>query len=375
MMPPWPMPSWTPAPTGHRSAADAWSTAHTRRRTASGCSRRSALERGGTTLRRHPGGRSRAPAGPARTCARSSEVSRELTGLADRNRVDLASSWAPASTVTTSRPPSTPSSRGSSSPRPTRPTSRRSARARSRPSTSSSRCWLSSSGCPWSRLRTTTAPRPPRRQRSWPCGHRPSPGAHQSGRALAMPWRRHARTSLPAPSVGGAADRCRWHDRPGCPGGTPWPAPAGGRRHPRPAQRLRAAGAHGPRGRPGPRAGALYLHSPISRAVLAGRAGASWRVRRGHRGRGGAAAGASPPGSGGPTSACWRRSQPLLRQVPGRLVGRTAPGGPTRPRHDAGPREQDIRRDKAATYICANQALARSRHRLPGLFGPRGLVT
>ena len=49
--------------------------------------------------------------------------------------------------------------------------------------------------------------------------------------------------------------------------------PAGGRRHPRPAQRLRSAGAHGPCGRAGPR-GRRPLHRRRG-AGLAGRAGAA----------------------------------------------------------------------------------------------------
>ena len=70
-----------------------------------------------------------------------------------------------ASTATGARPRSTSSCSAASGTRPTRRTSPRSARARSRASTSTSRCWPSWSTSTSSRPRTTTAPRRPPRPR------------------------------------------------------------------------------------------------------------------------------------------------------------------------------------------------------------------
>ena len=103
-------------------------------------------------------------------------------------------------------------------------------------------------------------------------------------------------------------------------------------------------------------AGALFVAvvEPVSLAVLAppGEYGADIAVGRGP------AAGHSRSSTAGPTWACWRRASDLVRQVPGRLVGRTTDiDGRRAFVMTLRAREQDIRRDKAASNICTNQAL------------------
>ena len=67
---------------------------------------------------------------------------------------------------------------------------------------------------------------------------------------------------------------------------------------------------------------------------------------------------ASRRSTAGPTWASWPRREALVRQIPGRLVGRTTDlDGRRAFVMTLRAREQDIRRDKAASNICTNQAL------------------
>jgi glycine dehydrogenase subunit 1 len=120
-------------------------------------------------------------------------------------------------------------------------------------------------------------------------------------------------------------------------------------------------------------AGALFVAvvEPVSLAVLAppGAYGADFAVGEGQP------LGMAPQ-YGGPSLGLLAASQPLLRQVPGRLVGQTTDlEGRRAFVMTLRAREQDIRRDKAASNICTNQALcALAATTYLATLGPQGLA-
>ena len=148
----------------------------------------------------------------------------------------------------------------------------------------------------------------------------------------------------------GTTDLAALRDGPGRPGG---PCRGG---HPRPAQRVRAARADGrgggarPRGRRAVRRG---RRADVSLAVLAtpGEYGADIAAGEGQP------LGIAPQ-YGGPSFGLLACTDALIRQIPGRLVGQTTDlEGRRACVMTLRAREQDIRRDKAASNICTNQAL------------------
>lgn len=119
-------------------------------------------------------------------------------------------------------------------------------------------------------------------------------------------------------------------------------------------------------------AGALFVAvvEPVSLAVLAppGEVGADICAGEGQP------LGMAPQ-FGGPYLGVLACSEPLMRQVPGRLVGRTTDVEGRRAYvMTLRAREQDIRRDRAASNICTNQALcALAATVYVATLGPHGL--
>ena len=288
-------------------------------------------------------------------------------------------SWAPASTATGARRPSTRCSSAASGTRPTRRTSPRSARARSRASTSTSRCSPSSTdldvvsashydGAAATAEAALMTCRATRRERVLV-----SRGVHPHYRGD-----RSRRTSRGGPR----ARRDPARRRRAAAGTTdlealerlladPGPARSPGSSPRSPTSSGSSSRCRGSASSPTPPAPCSSRSSSRSRSPSSRLPARTARTSRPAR----ASRSASRPSTAARTSGILASTDALVRQIPGRLVGMTTDlDGRRAFVMTMRAREQDIRRDKAASNICTNQALlALAASIYLATIGPHGL--